>query len=249
MNMLGRKIYYDKKTGNVVFDTGDRFGSVVETTKEQDFRNYKALSERNPDTVEVLLLPYGAFSEDFAHSVSYRVDPEGLQVQFAYREEDEEPAYQVVPLSTRVDGLELSVASLNKTPDDLFRLLDVERTPLEELKVAKERQFNYLCEQAILDGFTHEVDGVACHFAFDVEAQLNFQGASKIIDKGLVQDILWTVKIDGIYSRVKLTAATFEELELAILMHKNTNIAKFRDVLMPLVRAAETKEELLAINW
>ena len=32
---IGRRIYYDKTTGNVILDTGEREGHVVPTTVEQ----------------------------------------------------------------------------------------------------------------------------------------------------------------------------------------------------------------------
>jgi len=61
----GRKIYYEKSTGNVTIDTGEREGSVVETTTAQDFASYVALFQRVPDTVGMIQLVYGQDREKF----------------------------------------------------------------------------------------------------------------------------------------------------------------------------------------
>jgi hypothetical protein len=74
MNFIGRKIYYDKLTGNVLVDTGERAGFVRETTIEEDFQTYAALAERVPETVGCLQLEYGQDSDKFARYL-YRVDP------------------------------------------------------------------------------------------------------------------------------------------------------------------------------
>jgi hypothetical protein len=71
---IGRKIYYDKITGNILVDTGERQGNVVETTVEQDFQTYLVLSERVPETVGVIQLSYGQFANEFAQ-YQLRIDP------------------------------------------------------------------------------------------------------------------------------------------------------------------------------
>jgi len=62
---IGRKIYYEKSTGNVILDTGEREGSVVETTTAQDFASYVVLSQRVPETVGVIQLVYCKDREKF----------------------------------------------------------------------------------------------------------------------------------------------------------------------------------------
>lgn len=113
--LIGRKIYFEIATGNVVLDTGEREGAVVETTKEQDFESYLALNERNPETVGVIKLDYGQFAEDFAQSNGYRVNPETKQLEFYYRNPNdpapEQPVFQK-PLSDEVVELRQAVAEL-----------------------------------------------------------------------------------------------------------------------------------------
>lgn len=63
---IGRKIYYEKATGNVLLDTGEREGSVIETTTEQDFESYVVLQARVPKTVGVIQLPFGQDRDKFS---------------------------------------------------------------------------------------------------------------------------------------------------------------------------------------
>jgi hypothetical protein len=70
---IGRKIYYEKATGNVILETGERMGDVVETTTEQDFAMYTALQQYVPGQVGVVRLEYGQDSEKFG-MYHYSVD-------------------------------------------------------------------------------------------------------------------------------------------------------------------------------
>lgn len=56
---IGRKIYYELATGNVIIDTGERSGSVVETTQDQDFIMYADLQKYQPSAVGVIQCGYG----------------------------------------------------------------------------------------------------------------------------------------------------------------------------------------------
>jgi len=81
---IGRKIYYDKLTGNVLVDTGERLGSVRETTTEEDYQTFIVLSERVSETVGVAQLEYGQYSQDFRECNGYRVNPDSLTLEFSY---------------------------------------------------------------------------------------------------------------------------------------------------------------------
>ena len=91
---VGRRIYYDISTGNVILDTGERQGSVVPTTVEKDFQSYSALTERIRDTVGVLDLEYGQYAQDFAESNGYRVNPETKELEFSYPDPNKPEAPQ-----------------------------------------------------------------------------------------------------------------------------------------------------------
>jgi len=79
--------------GNVILDTGERQGDVVPTTIEQDFQTYQALAERVPETVGVLELQFGEYTEDFAACNGYRVDLSGEtpKLVFSYPDPNQPP--------------------------------------------------------------------------------------------------------------------------------------------------------------
>lgn len=118
MNQIGRKLYYDKATGNIILNTGERTGSVIATTLEQDIATYTALTERNRDTFDVIELGYGQLSQDFLESNGQRINldtlatlPAGEEwkaIEFSYPDPNvppQEPVYQP-PLSEKVKELE-----------------------------------------------------------------------------------------------------------------------------------------------
>ncbi|MDG0809742.1 hypothetical protein [Cohnella rhizosphaerae] len=82
----------------------------METTQEQDFENYRELSERVPETVGVLRLEFKQFAEDFAAMNGYRVDVSGDEPQllFSYPdpENPEDPPFYQAPLSVQVAALQ-----------------------------------------------------------------------------------------------------------------------------------------------
>ena len=120
---------------------------------------------------------------------------------------------------------------------------------LENEKNRKKEELNIACNEAILDGFVYEVNGEKYKFSFDTEAQFNFQGAERILSKGLVGDISWTVKKDDEYHRIKISKQTMDELMIVIFLHKDRNIRKYREMLIPMVENANTVEEVQSVTW
>jgi len=124
---IGRKIYYDLQTGNVILDTGERQGSVVQTTIEQDIQAYTVLSERNRETFDVLELEFSQYAKDFNESNGYRVNPETKDLEFSYPdpnlppEEQPEPVYQK-PLSEEVEELKAEDLNNKEAIAELYML-------------------------------------------------------------------------------------------------------------------------------
>ncbi|MEK3745859.1 DUF4376 domain-containing protein [Brevibacillus sp. FSL K6-0770] len=204
MQYVGRKIYFDKLTGNVLVDTGERAGAVVETTQEQDFRTFTTLAERVPDTVGSLQLEYGQDADMFAQ-YQYRVDP----------------------------ATETIVWSL--TPPE---------APLEQVKQAKVDYLNQECFKAIYAGFTSASTGH--QFRFNEEDQVNFnQQSTLFLLKPALAETQWKTEDAGI---VSLTREQFIEVVLEAGQHKQEQIARYWG-LKAQVEAAETKEQIDAINW
>ena len=120
---------------------------------------------------------------------------------------------------------------------------------LEELKKQKEQELSEKCQQEILNGFDYTFNGITYHFSFDFEAQLNFQGAERILKAGLIPSLKWTVRNGDIYERIDIDENMMDGLAIAILQHKNLNISRFRDELYPLIVVATSKTELDSIVW
>jgi hypothetical protein len=104
------RIFYDKENGHIIQMTGN-FEDVWLTeyeSVEMQIPKYTALSERNRETFDVLELPFGAYSQDFAECNGYRVNVTTGELEFSYPDPNaptEEPVYQK-PLSEQVTQLE-----------------------------------------------------------------------------------------------------------------------------------------------
>ena len=204
MNQIGRKIYFDKATGNVLVDTGERAGFVVETTQDQDFQTYAALAERVPDTVGCLQLEYGQDADKFAQH-QYRIDPATEEIVWSL------------------------------TPPE---------APLEQVKQAKIDFLNGECFTSIHAGFTSASTGH--QFRFNEEDQANFnQQSTLFLLKPDLAETQWKTEDAGI---VSLTREQFIEVVLEAGQHKQEQIARYWG-LKAQVEAAETKEQIDAINW
>ncbi len=108
---VGRKVYYELATGDVILITPEKFDGIS-TTKEQDFVIYEPLSIRNPNTVGVIELEYGQYASDFQTATSVRVDVETGELLFNY------PVFNQ-PLSILVEQLRAENESLLQQVSDL----------------------------------------------------------------------------------------------------------------------------------
>ncbi|AYO30265.1 hypothetical protein D2962_06210 [Biomaibacter acetigenes] len=79
---LGRKIYYEKTNGIVIWDKGEMSGDVQETTLEQDKESMPVLKLITPEQLGVLQLSYGEYAEEFASCRGYRINPDTGRLQF-----------------------------------------------------------------------------------------------------------------------------------------------------------------------
>lgn len=120
---------------------------------------------------------------------------------------------------------------------------------LDYYRKVKNEELNVACNNAISSGFDYEINGILYHFSFDIEAQLNYQGAERLLSEGTVNSIDFTVFHEDTYARIAIGKDEMKALALAILKHKSDNISKYRDVLLPQVQNATTKEEIQNIKW
>jgi hypothetical protein len=120
MAFIGRKIYFEKTTGNLILDTGERSGDVVATTAEQDFNSYSVLKDRIPETVGIKTLEYGQFADDFNQCSGFRVNPGTLSLEFSFPDPTapQEPIYRK-PLTEEVEDLKAENADLKSRISDV----------------------------------------------------------------------------------------------------------------------------------
>ena len=113
MKQIGRRIFYDILTGNVILDKGELQGSVITTTVEQDITTFVSLSERNRNTFDVLELPYGARAQDFAECNGYRVNVETKELEFSYPDPNNPEAPQEFgpPLTQQISDIRADMES------------------------------------------------------------------------------------------------------------------------------------------
>lgn len=118
MHPVKKRFYYDTQ-GFIFFDVN----LYSETSIEKDIQDFKVLSERNRETFDVIELDYGAYAQDFAECIGYRVNPETKTLEFSYPDPNapEEPQPFVKPLSEQVKTLENQQKQLN---DDLLAFMD-----------------------------------------------------------------------------------------------------------------------------
>jgi len=108
LQQIGARIYYDIETGEVILNTGERAGHVVELTPEQERERYTALAERVESSYSWIDLEYGQYREDFAICSGYRVNPETKTLEFSYPDpnEPETPPVYHKPLTEQVAELQ-----------------------------------------------------------------------------------------------------------------------------------------------
>ncbi|MCD7034306.1 hypothetical protein LRR81_08670 [Metabacillus sp. GX 13764] len=80
---IGRRIYYDNASGEVILDKGEMEGDVLQTTDMQDIFSFPVLSERDRDSFDYINLEFGAFSDQFKEHKSYKVNVKSKQIIFS----------------------------------------------------------------------------------------------------------------------------------------------------------------------
>ncbi|KOY81266.1 hypothetical protein I6G82_02785 [Lysinibacillus macroides] len=101
----GRRIYFLKQNGQVIYDSGEGEGTVeIEQSFDSDYENIFVLNEHSKNDIDFIDLEYGQYHEEFTNCVYYQVNPINKNVQFAFRNESESALK--LPLEKRVEELE-----------------------------------------------------------------------------------------------------------------------------------------------
>ncbi|WP_371069145.1 hypothetical protein [Sediminibacillus sp. JSM 1682029] len=122
----------------------------------------------------------------------------------------------------------------------------------KELKTAKRSKKKWLsnrCEREILGYFNVEIDGTVYQFSNDEKAQNNRNTDLMLMDRGVTTQTEWTAHYNGEDVRITLNQTQLLQVAAAANSHTKKIISRFRDELKPKVDAAETLEEINAIDW
>ena len=126
---IGAKIYFEKNTGNVILNTGDMQGFVVESTTEQDFENYEELKKYSKDSVGKIQLEYGELDRLLEENKanSYKVDVSGKEpklifewIDFNTGEPTERPKSELEIFQEKIKEQEERISALSNTLDEVI---------------------------------------------------------------------------------------------------------------------------------
>lgn len=81
---IGRKIYYGKSNGLVIWDKGEMEGSVQETTFEQDKLAAPILQIIPAEEIDVAVFEYGQYREEFVTCKGFIINPQTQQPDFVF---------------------------------------------------------------------------------------------------------------------------------------------------------------------
>ena len=124
---VGRKIYYELATGDVVLIVPEKHHSnAINTTKEQDFQIYDVLQVRNPEQIGLIQLEYGELRGDFEKCKAVKVDLETGELLFEF------PHFEK-PHSQIIAELQVTNAQLQAENNNLKERLTLAELALDDL--------------------------------------------------------------------------------------------------------------------
>ena len=121
--MIGRKLYYDKLTGNeILIVPQQNSNQAIPSSTDQDFIMFGVLQARNPLQVGFIQFEYGEMQGDFSQCNSVRVDLETLKPVFEFPLREVSQSEQInalkienVELKEDNEILKADVANVNET--------------------------------------------------------------------------------------------------------------------------------------
>lgn len=104
IKQIGTKVYYCNTTGNVIKIIGDMQGFIKVTNFEEDYEIYAELKERDKQSVGLIQLKFGEYSNLAKNSTGAKVNIDTKELEFTYGPLPEMP--QPPSLESRVKSLE-----------------------------------------------------------------------------------------------------------------------------------------------
>lgn len=107
MIQVGRMIFYDKGTGQVLITTPSQQSTHVYDNPEDLVTLYPDLRDRDRNTFDVIQLDYGQYDRDFEQAINWQVNLDNKTLEFIYPDPNnpEEPQPFRKPLTEEVEDL------------------------------------------------------------------------------------------------------------------------------------------------
>jgi hypothetical protein len=238
---VGRRIFFDKITGDVILVKEEIQNAESIPSVEQDMNFFIVLRERNSDSYDYIDLDFGAYAQEFSDQKEFHVDPKTKVIEFSHFNQNE------ASLKKQFSDFQNQF----KTADEKYKEIDLSTADNTTVKKLKLAQLQELCTKTITEGFDFTVNSISYRFSCSLEAQANFQGADTLFKDSLITQAEWTVlnNSNGKIERILLNKTTFDSIKLQVFTHINSNISRLRNTLQPQVEAALTNQDIDKVVW
>ena len=108
---------------------------------------------------------------------------------------------------------------------------------------------NNSCRMKIEAGFEFKIKGKTYRFSYEQENQINFQNTYRLFELGIIKETKWNAYLGEDKIRILLDKKTFSEVFLAGIMHKQSILSKYNDIILPSIDTMTNVEELKTLKW
>ena len=108
---------------------------------------------------------------------------------------------------------------------------------------------NNSCKMKIEAGFEFKIKGKTYRFSYEQENQINFQNTDRLFELGIIKETKWNAYLGEDKIRILLDKKTFSEVFLAGIMHKQSILSKYNDIILPSIDTMTNVEELKTLKW
>ena len=108
---------------------------------------------------------------------------------------------------------------------------------------------NNSCKMKIEAGFEFKIKGKTYRFSYEQENQINFQNTDRLFELGIIKETKWNAYLGEDKIRILLDKKTFSEVFLAGIMHKQSILSKYNDIILPSIDTMMNVEELKSLKW
>ena len=108
---------------------------------------------------------------------------------------------------------------------------------------------NNSCKMKIEAGFEFKIKGKTYRFSYEQENQINFQNTYRLFELGIIKETKWNAYLGEDKIRILLDKKTFSEVFIAGIMHKQSILSKYNDIILPSIDTMTNVEELKSLKW